>query len=67
MVSDELIRLWGIWPNFQGHRGKIGQIVVCESQAIFITDEGSHFKFGMAALLGKLCETFAFEAAILDI
>ena len=41
--------------------------MVSGSWAIFITNEGSNFKLGMATLLGKFYETSEFEAAILDI
>ena len=45
----------------------MGQIAVSESRAVFIMDKDSNLEFGMAALLGKLYETFEFEAGILDI
>ncbi len=39
--------------------------MVSGSRAIFITDEDSNFKFGMATLLGKLYKILEFESAIL--
>ncbi len=61
LVSDELIRFWGMWPNIQGHQDY--QIALSGSEAIFVMNEDSNFKFGMATLLVKLSGTFEFEAA----
>ena len=57
-----------IFVTDKGSDFKFGKVtLVSGSQAIFITDEGRNFKFVVATLLGMLCESFEFEAAILDI